>query len=83
MDKLECTYVQLRLLTRNIEHDKFQQLVFVNYNYDKLLYLLDVTTSISDQVLLNQFLCNFVCFRLFLSNQFLNRECWGELEQWS
>ena len=49
MDELESTYVQLRLLTRNSEHDKFQQLVFVNYKYDEFLYLLDNITSISDQ----------------------------------
>ena len=33
MDKPESTYVQLRLFTRNSEHDKFQQLVFVKYIY--------------------------------------------------
>ena len=37
MDKPESTYVQLRLFTRNSEHDKFQQLVFVNYKYDQFL----------------------------------------------
>ena len=30
MDQPESTYVQLRLFTRNSEHDKFQQLNFVN-----------------------------------------------------
>ena len=60
MDKPESTYVQLRLFTRNSEHDKFQQLVFINYKYDEFLYLLDVITSISDQVLSNQSLCNIV-----------------------
>ena len=60
MDKPKSTFVQLRLLRRNSEHDKFQQLVFVNYNYDEYLYLLDVITSISDQVLSNQSLCNIV-----------------------
>ena len=70
MDKPESTYVQLRLFTRNSEHDKFQQLVFVNYKYDEFLCLLDVINSISDQVLSNQSLCNIVHFRLFLSNHF-------------
>ena len=60
MEKPESTYVQLRLFTRNSEHDKFQQLVSVNYKYDDFLYLLDVITSISDQVLSNQTLCNIV-----------------------
>ena len=60
MDKPESTYVQLRLFTRNSEHDKFQQLVFVNYKYDEFLYSLDVITSISDQVLSNQSLYNIV-----------------------
>ena len=60
MDKPESTYVQLRLFTRNSEQDKFQQLVFVNYKNDEFLYLLDVITSISDQVLSNQSLCNIV-----------------------
>ena len=60
MDKPESTYVQLRLFARNSEHDKLQQLVFVNYKYDEFLYLLDIITSISDQVLSNQSLCNIV-----------------------
>ena len=60
MDKPETTYVQLRLFTRNSEHDKLQQLVLVNYKYDEFLYLLDVITSIADQVLSNQSLCNIV-----------------------
>ena len=60
MDKPESTYVQLRLFTRNSELDKFQLLVFVNYKYDGFLFLLDVITSISDQVLSNQSLCNLV-----------------------
>ena len=60
MDKPESTYVQLHLFTRNSEHDKFQQLVFVNYKYDEFLCLLDVINSISDQVLSNQSLCNIV-----------------------
>ena len=60
MDKPESTYVQLRLFTRNSEHDKFQQLVFVNYKYDEFLCLLDAINSISDQVLSNQSLCNIV-----------------------
>ena len=60
MDEPESTYVQLRLFKRYSEHDKFQQLVFVNYKYDEFLYLLDVITSISDQVLSNQSPCNIV-----------------------
>ena len=60
MDKPESTYVQLRLFTRTSEHDKFQQLVFVNYKFDEFLYLLDVIISISDHVLSNQSLCNIV-----------------------
>ena len=60
MDKPKSTYVQLGLFTRNSELDKLQQLVFVNYKYDVFLYLLDVITSISDQVLSNQSLCNNV-----------------------
>ena len=44
MDKPGTTYVQLRLLTRYSEHDKFQQLVFVNYKYDDISYMLDVIT---------------------------------------
>ena len=60
MDKPESRYVQLRVFTRNSEHDHNQQLVFVNYKYDEFLYLLNVTTSTSDQVLSNQSLCNIV-----------------------
>ena len=80
IDKPENTYVQLRVFTRNGEHHKFQQLVFVSYEYDEFLYLLDFITYLSDQVLSNQSVCNIVYFKFFLSNHFLNRECQDELE---
>ena len=60
MDEPESTNAQLPLFTRNSEHDKFQKLVFVNYKFDEVLCLLHVITSISDQVLSNQSLCNIV-----------------------
>ena len=53
IDKPENTYVELRLFARNSEHDNFQQLVFVSYNFDESLYLLDSITSLSDQLLSN------------------------------
>ena len=60
MDKPGSTYVQLPLFTRNSENEKLQQLVFVYSKYDEFLYLLDSITSLSDQVLSNQSLCNIV-----------------------
>ena len=81
-DKPGSTYVQFRFFTRISEYDKFQQLVFVNYYYDEFLYLLDVITSISNQVLWNQSLCNIVLLRIFLSNHFLKRECRDDVEHW-
>ena len=39
MDKPESTYMQLRLFLRNSEHDKFQQLVFVNYKSGEFLFV--------------------------------------------
>ena len=66
MDKPESTYVQIRLFTRISEHDKFQQLLFVRYKYDEFLFLSDVYTSLSEQVLSNQSLGNIVFFKLSL-----------------
>ena len=53
-DRPESTCVQRRFFTRNSEYDEFQQLLFVNNNFAEFLYLLDVITSISDQVKSNQ-----------------------------
>ena len=53
VDNPEITYAQVRLFGRK-EEEKFQQVVYVNYRHDKLIYLLDVMNSVYDEVFANQ-----------------------------
>ena len=58
VDKPESTYVQVRLLARKKEDEKFQQVVYVNYKPEEIIYLLDVMNSVYDKVSTNQPICN-------------------------
>ena len=42
MDDPETSYAQVRLFGRKTEEEKFQQIVYVNYRLDEIVYLLDV-----------------------------------------
>ena len=57
-DNPETSYAQVRLFGRKKEEEKFQQFVFVNYNFDEFVYLLDVMYSVYDKVIANQPICN-------------------------
>ena len=57
-DNPETSYAQVRLFGRKKEAEKFQQIVYVNYKLDKIVYLLDVMTSVYDKVIANQPICN-------------------------
>ena len=57
-DKPETSFAQVRLFARKKEEDKFQQLVYVNYKLDEIVYLLDVMKSVYDKVFANQPICN-------------------------
>ena len=58
VDKLESSYAQVRIFARNKEDEKFQQVVYVKYKLEELIYLLDVMNSVYDKVITNQPICN-------------------------
>ena len=58
VDNPETSYAQVRLFGRKKEEEKFQQIVYVNYKLDELVYLLDVMKSVYDKVIGNQPICN-------------------------
>ena len=54
MDKPESFYAQLRMFARKKEDKKFQQIVFVNYKLEELVYLLDVMNFVNGKVIANK-----------------------------
>ena len=54
VEKPETSYVQMRLFGRRMDEENFNQIVYVNYKLDEFIYLLDVTTSVSDKVIANE-----------------------------
>ena len=57
VDNPETTYAQVRLFTRKNEGEKFQQIMYVNYNLEEFIYLFDVMNSVYDKVIANQPIC--------------------------
>ena len=53
MDKPESSYAQIRLLAGKNEDEKFQQVVYVNYEVEEFIYLLDVMNSVHDKGIAN------------------------------
>ena len=58
VDKPESFYAQVRLFARKKEEEKFQQVVYVNYELEEFVYLLDVMKSVYDKVITDQPICN-------------------------
>ena len=46
VDNPESFYAQVRLFARKKEDEKFQQVVYVNYELEEIIYLLDVMNSV-------------------------------------
>ena len=57
VDKPESSYAQVRLFPRKKEDEKFQQVVYVKYKLEELIYLLDVMNSVCDKVITDQPIC--------------------------
>ena len=53
VDKPDSSYAQVRLLARKKEDEKFQQIVYANYNFEEIIYLLDVMNYVHDKVITN------------------------------
>ena len=58
VDKLESSYARVRLLARKMGDEKFQQVIYVIYKFEEIIYLLDVMNSVYDKVITNQPICN-------------------------
>ena len=53
VEKLESSYAQVRIFARKKEDEKFQQVFYVNYRFEELIYLLVVMISVYDKVIAN------------------------------
>ena len=58
VDKPGSAFAQIRLFARKNADEKFQHIVYVNYELEELLYLLDVMNSVRDKAFSNQPSCN-------------------------
>ena len=58
VDKPERYYAQVRPFARRKEDEKFQQVVYVNYELTEFIHLLDILISVYDKVITNQPNCN-------------------------
>ena len=58
IDKLESSFAQVRLFARKKKDEKFQQIVYVNYKFEEVIYLLVVMNSVYEKVITNQPICN-------------------------
>ena len=58
VDNPETSYAHVRLFEWKKEEEKFQRLVYVNYELDEFVYLPDVMNSVYDKVIANQPICN-------------------------
>ena len=58
LDNPETSYAQVRLFGRKKQEENFQQIVYVNYKIEEVIYFLDVMNSVHDKVFANQPLCN-------------------------
>ena len=54
VEQPDRSYVQVRLIARKKEDEKFQQVVYVNYTLGMLIHLLGVMNSLYDKVITNQ-----------------------------
>ena len=58
VDKPESFYAQVRLFARKRADEKFQQVVYVKYQLEEFIYLLDVMNSVYDKFITIQPICN-------------------------
>ena len=52
VDKPESSYAHVRLFARKKEDEKIQQVVYVNFKLEEIIYLLDVMNSVYDKVII-------------------------------
>ena len=57
VDNPETSYAEVRLFGRKEEEEKFDQIVYVNYELDEFVFLLDVMIFVYDRVIADQPIC--------------------------
>ena len=85
VEKLETSYVQVPLLGRRKDKEKFNQIVYGNYKLDEFIYSLDVMISAYDKVIANEPLCNVlyqVIASIYSLLSFSSYWSQNELEHW-
>ena len=50
VEKPEISYVQVRLFGRRMGEEEFNQIVYVSYKLDEVVFLLDVMNSLYDKI---------------------------------
>ena len=58
VEKPESSNSQVQIFAKKKEEEKFQQIAYVKYKLEELVYLLDVMGSIYDKVITNKLICN-------------------------
>ena len=53
VDKPGSSFAQVRVFARKKEDQKFQQVVYVNYKFEEVIYLLEVMNSVYDKIITN------------------------------
>ena len=84
VDKLDNSYAQVRRFARNKEYEKFQQVVYVNYELEEFFSLIDIMNSLYNKVITNQPICD-VFKKIFPSVYSLSLFFYSgqdELEHW-
>ena len=56
--KPESSCARVRIFARKKEDDKFEQVDYVNYKLEEIIYLIDVMNSVYDKVVIFQPICN-------------------------
>ena len=59
-DNPETSYAQVRLFGRKLEEENLQQIVYVNYRLDEIVYHFDIMNSVYDKVIANQLNCKIL-----------------------
>ena len=54
VDKPKSSYAQLNLFAKKKENEKFQQIIYVNYKLEELIYLLDGINSVYDNIIVKK-----------------------------
>ena len=53
VDKPESSYAKVRIFAGKKEEEKFQQFVYVNFEFEEFIYLFHVMNSVCDKIIAN------------------------------